>query len=210
MITCSNCKHSNEVDTKYCPNCGNWLGNSPVEKKRPFFRRIPSWLSAILVLLAAFAFIAFNILLVIGLSSFEGIASSVFMVIGVLGFIVFPLRRKTKLPSGQSILGAVIIFFALMGAVIDQTGNFAYNKPVEWSSCPTGTSLDRKTEVNQIYPGKTLYSQSFTCYDGDGHPVEQINLFWVLFIRFVEYLVLALLLVAVKRLVQQLRDDRAR
>lgn len=210
MISCSNCRHSSSDDAKYCPECGNWLGNSARESTKSFFSRIPSWLTAIIVILAAFAFIGFNILLVVGISSFEGIASTVFMAIGILMFIVFPLRRKTTASSGQSILGAVVVFFALMGAVIDQTGNFAYNKPVEWSSCPAGSSLDRKTDVNQMYPGKTFYSQDFTCYDLLGNAVKQINIFWVLLIRFVEYLVLALILIIIQRLIQQLRENRAR
>ncbi len=209
MISCSNCKRINEDSMKYCPECGNWLGNSPVVSKKSFFSRIPSWLTAILILLAAFAFIGFNIILVVGISTFEGFASMIFMVIGLLTFVIFALKRRVTTASGRPITGALVVFFAFMGAVIDQTGNFAYNKPVEWTSCPDGTSLDRNTDVFHVQPGKTMYIQDFTCYDAQGNAVKQINMFWVIFIRFLEYILLGILLVIVRRLIQELRENRA-
>lgn len=209
MRSCSNCKRSNDVSMKYCPGCGNWLGNSPIKSRKSFFSRIPSWLTAVIVLLAAFAFIGLNILFVVGISSFEGFASMIFLTIGTLMFVVFALKRRVTTASGRPITGALVIFFAFMGAVIDQPGNFAYNKPLEWTSCPDGSSLDRKMDIFHVHPGKTMYSQDFTCYDAQGNAVKQISMFWVIFIRFLEYIVLGILLVFVRRLIQEWRENRA-
>ncbi|MDH4473348.1 MAG: hypothetical protein QE487_12140 [Fluviicola sp.] len=167
---------------------------------------MPSWLTAIIVILGFLAIIAFFILLVASISTFEGFASLIFLTIGIFVFIVFPLRRKVKTNSGKSILGAVVVFYALMGGVIDQTGNLVYNKPVELCNCDEGTSLDRKTDVTHPYGGKTVYTQDFTCYDQQGNVVKQINLVWVLLIRFAEYIVLALLLIGLQRLIAELRS----
>lgn len=211
MITCSHCHHSNQSDAAYCSRCGNWLGDSPrksAEASKSLFSRMPSWLTAIIVILGFFAIIAFFILLVAGISTFEGFASLIFLTLGIFVFIVYPLRQKVKTSSGKSILGAVVVFFALMGAVIDQTGNLVYNKPVEWCNCDKGTSLDRKTDVTHPYGGKTVYTQDFTCYDEEGKMVKQINLVWVLLIRFAEYIVLALLLRGLFLFLQQLKKDR--
>lgn len=213
MISCSHCNHSNPTASKYCSHCGNWLGDSPSESKQPsksLFSRMPSWLSAIIAILTVFAFIAFIVLLIASMSTFEGVASLIFLAIGIIGFIVFPLRRKVKSTAGKSMLGAVVVFYALMGAVIDQTGNLFYNKPVEWCNCDSGTSLDRKTDVGHPYGGKTIYTQDFTCYDQQGEMVKQISLVWVLLIRFVEYVVIALLLIGLQRLIFLMRDARKR
>jgi hypothetical protein len=96
----------------------------------------------------------------------------------------------------------------LIGAVIDQTGNLFYNKPVEWCNCDSGTSLNRKTNVSHPYGGKTIYTQDFTCYNQHGEMVKQINLVWRLLIRFVESVIIALSLIGLQRLILLARDAR--
>lgn len=208
MISCSHCNHSNPVNSKYCSNCGNRLADSPRKSSKSIFSRMPSWLSAIIAILTVLAFIAVIVLLIASMSTFEGVASFIFLTLGILIFVVYPLRIKEKQTEGKSILGAIVIFFAFMGAVIDQTGNLIYNKPIEWCNCVDGSSLNRKTDVSHPYGGKTSYSQNFTCYDQQGVAVKQISMLWVLLIRFGEYIAIALLLVGLQRFIGQVRESR--
>lgn len=170
---------------------------------------MPSWLSAIIAILTVLAFIGFIILLIASISTFEGVASLIFLTLGALVFIVYPLKRKVKANPGKSFLGAAVVFYALMGGVIDQVGNFAYNKPIEWCNCPHGTSLNRKTDIEHPYAGKTTYTQDFTCYNAQGEAVKQVSLIWVILIRFVEYILIALLLIGLLRIIQQMRERKA-
>ncbi len=169
---------------------------------------MPSWLSAILAIVTVLAFIGFIVLLIASISTFEGVASLIFLTLGVLLFIVYPLKRKVKANPGKSFLGAAVVFYALMGGVIDQVGNFAYNKPIEWCNCASGTSLDRKTNVGHPYAGKTIYTQDFTCYNERGEAIKQVSLLWVILIRFVEYIFIALLLIGLLRLIQQFKTEQ--
>lgn len=169
---------------------------------------MPSWLSAIIAILTVLAFIAFIILLIASMSTFEGVASFIFLTLGILVFVVYPLRIKEKQTKGTSILGAIVVFYAFMGAVIDQTGNLIYNKPVEWCNCIDGSSLERKTDVSHPLAGRTTYTQDFTCYNEKGEAVKQISMLWVILIRFGEYIVIALLLVGLQRFIGQMRESR--
>ncbi len=211
MVSCSHCGHSTIPGSNFCTNCGQLLKDTPAKPKKTFFGRMPSWLLALIAIATVLGFMAFIVLLIAGISTFEGVASLIFLAIGVLLFIVYPLKTKAKekASSGKSILGAVVVFYAFMGGVIDQTGNKVYNKPVEWCNCPAGTSLDRKTDVTHPYGGKTIYSQDFTCYDEKNEVVKQVSMVWVILIRFGEYILVALLLVALQRLIWSWKMQRA-
>jgi hypothetical protein len=211
MISCPHCQYPNQRNSLYCNHCGNQLNDSPNQSSGSAFGRMPSWLLAIMAIVGALALMAAVILLIASMSTFEGVASFIFLVLGVLIFVVYPLRihKKVKQSGGRSIVGAVVVFFAFMGAVIDQTGNWVYNKPVEWCNCHEGTSLNRNTDVTHPYAGKTTYTQNFTCYNLQGEVVNQISMLWVILIRFGEYIVLGLLLVGLQRIIVQLKDNRS-
>lgn len=59
-------------------------------------RKLPMWLTALLVLIGALAGVALIILTVVSIAAVEGFATLIFLILNVLIFIVWPLRHKTK------------------------------------------------------------------------------------------------------------------
>jgi hypothetical protein len=202
MKTCTQCGKTNPDDAGYCYQCGNNIRSAAVMAKRSFWYRLPSW-AWIFIGLAA---IAVFILLIIGsfysLTHWEGFASVIFLVIGVLVFRVF----SGTPPGRHKIVRAIMVgFFALMGATVDQTGNPVYNKPVELCLCPGGSELTRSTITSHPLPGRTNMTQDFKCIR-DGELVKRIDMLPVMGIRFLEYMLLAYLLIGLRWLVWRMKS----
>lgn len=199
MKTCNNCQKENPDDFKFCRYCGSTLFNASSEGARSIWKKIPSWSWIIIFVLAIGGVIVAILGSFIALATIEGVASIVLLICGIVGFGVIPLRRPSNM--GNFGKGVFIAFFALMGATIDQTGNYIYNKPVEMCLCDEGTSLTRGEIVSNPLPGTTYIEQDFTCFDEAGTPVKQLNMFAILGIRFLEYVLLAYLLLALRKLI---------
>ncbi|MFN3939265.1 MAG: zinc-ribbon domain-containing protein [Chitinophagales bacterium] len=198
MITCTSCNKENPDDFKYCRYCGNPLLTSHKSARKSFWKKLPAWAWVLIIVGGIIVIVGLIIGSFVALSTVEGFASAVLLLLGAIGFGVSPLRKPENVPSLYRAVG--LVFFALMGASIDQPGNGIYNKPIEMSFCESGTSLDRNENVSNPLPGTTYIQQDFTCYDDTGNPVKTINMFAVMGIRFVEYLLLGYLLLAIRKL----------
>lgn len=130
--------------------------------------------------------------------SVEGIASLIFIIIG-LAYVFSPTDKLSNLKVDSFAQAIGIGFFALMGMAIDQTGNFIYNYPFQYF-CPEGTTLNRTVDVTHPLPGRTDMTQDFSCFDKDGEFVDRIGLGPIIGVRFVEYLVLAYVFIALRNI----------
>lgn len=130
-----------------------------------------------------------------------GIASIAFLLIGVIIFGVF-----SKYPQRNSsiVLAFLIVLFTVTGAAVDQAGNYIYNLPVEYLMCPEGTELNRNVLVRYPLPERTEFVQEFSCVDKELNVVENLSLAGILGIRFVEYIILAILLLLARSLLYKL------
>lgn len=167
---------------------------------------MPAWVWILLIVGGIAALILTLIGSFIAIATLEGVASMVLLICGVIGFGVVPLRKPEKPGSFARAIG--LSFFALMGATIDQTGNVLYNKPVEMCFCSEGTSLTRNEDISNPLPGTTYITQDYTCYDEQGKPVKTINMFAVLGIRFVEYVLLGYMLIALRQVRWRIKNNR--
>lgn len=201
-MVCNNCKKKNPDDFQYCRYCGNHLVLQQVQKRKKIWQRLPSWALIILAVAGIVLFIIGIQVFFIGVTSVSGFASILFLIGGIF---LFGLFRKSKPEISTGVKAIMIGFFAFMGATIDQTGNYLYNKPVELICCPDNTSLYTRSETSNPLPGTTYVQQDFTCYDAQNSPVKKINMFAVLGIRFIEYMLLGYLLFALRILFWKLR-----
>lgn len=205
MKTCPQCTKQNPEDFKYCRYCGAEILFVPSSGKKSFWKNIPAWAWIIIIV----ASIAAGLFAIIGsfvaVATIEGVASLVLLVLGVIGFGVAPLRKPENAGNFARALG--LSFFALMGATVDQPGNIIYNQPVEICFCNEGTSLNRDENILNPMPGTTIIQQDFTCYDQMGNPVKQINMFAVLGIRFIEYILLGYLLLLLRKVIWNMRNN---
>jgi len=174
------------------------------EVKKTFWSKLPSWAWVFI----GIGVIALFLFIIIGsfysLAHFEGVASILFLIAGVFVFRVFSGTPPSNIPVMRAIL---VGFFALMGATVDQTGNYIYNKPVEKWMCPEGTSLDRSTITSHPLPGRTDMTQNFTCYREDV-PVDTLDMLPIMGIRFLEYMLLAYLLIGLRWLVWKIKTGQ--
>lgn len=205
MKTCTQCLKENPEDFKHCRYCGSALPLMPDPVSKKFWKRLPSW--AWILIFIGGLIIGLGIIIgsFVALATIEGIASLVLLTCGMIGFGVLPLRKPEQ--TGAMFKAIGLSFFALMGATIDQTGNYIYNKPVEFCFCEEGTSLERVENVSNPMPGTTIIQQDFTCYDKAGAPAKTINMFAVLGIRFVEYILLAYLLLGVRAFLWRIKNN---
>lgn len=205
MKTCHHCQKENPDDFNYCRYCGAEIATIQANKPKNVWKRIPSW-AWIIIFVAGIAGGLFAIIgSFVAISTIEGVASMLFLVLGVIGFGLVPLRKPEQTGSVARAIG--LSFFALMGATIDQTGNYIYNKPIEICMCEAGTTLDRNENVSNPLPGTTYIEQDFTCYDKMGNPVKQLNLFAILGIRFIEYVILGYLLIALRTFAWKIKGN---
>ncbi|MEO6728398.1 MAG: hypothetical protein ABIM99_00590 [Candidatus Dojkabacteria bacterium] len=155
---------------------------------------LPSIVYVVLIPIGIAALIVGVILLFTGIATIEGFASFLFLVIGLV--IVLAGSSDVKIPkikspgSGGFAVAAGIVFFALMGMSIDQTGNVIYNYPIQVLSCPEGTYLTRESVVTNPLPGRTDINQDFNCVNTHKKVVSSVDIGTVLIVRFVEYVII--------------------
>jgi hypothetical protein len=187
---------------------------TPPSSKSSFFNRLPSFVWIILFVLGIAALIGGIIVLFYALSNIEGFAS-VLMLVVAWGVIRFgssdTVSSVTTALPGQGLVTAVgITFFALMGLAIDQTGNYVYNRPIEWFFCPSNTELHRGIDVSHPTPGRTDVTQDFTCVDPRENVVmDRPGIGEVMGTRFVEYVLIGYGLIALNRLYIRIRSRSA-
>jgi len=206
MKVCIQCKKENPDDFKHCRYCGAKLVATTKPNSKSFWNKLPSWAWILIFVVGIIIGLGFIIGSFVAIATIEGIASLVLLTLGMIGFGILPLRKPQT--TGAMFRAIGISFFALMGATVDQTGNYIYNKPVELCFCSEGTSLERIKNVSNPMPGTTIIQQDFTCYDKAGAPVKTINMFAVLGIRFVEYVFLGYILLGVRRFLWNLKNKR--
>ena len=132
-----------------------------------------------------------------GIGYVEGFGSLILLVLGWIGVRVG--NNSDNLDAGGVGVAVGIIFFALMGLALDQTGNFIYNQPMEWIFCPANTELMRETVRSGARGGGITLTQNFTCVDSIGDIVRKISMFEHLAFRFIEYVVLGYILLYLNR-----------
>lgn len=205
MKTCTHCQKDNPDDFKHCRYCGAEIMGIPANKPNSIWKRIPAW-AWIIIIVACIAGVLFALIgSFIAVATLEGVASIILLVLGVIGFGIAPLRKPENPGSFTRAIG--LSFFALMGATVDQPGNIIYNKPVEMCFCTDGSSLSRDENISNPMPGTTIIQQDFTCFDKMGNPVKQINMFAVLGIRFLEYILLGYLLIALRSVIWKFKNN---
>lgn len=204
MKTCPNCRRENPTDFDYCRYCGYALQFIEEEAPKSFWKKIPSWAWILIFVAGLLAVIALFVGSFFALSMLEGFASLLFLIGGLAVFGVIPLRKPQY--TSPIVRAVMLAFYALMGATIDQPGNVIYNKPVELCFCEDGTSLKRSENVLHPLPGRTDVRQEFICYDAAGTAVKQINPFAVVGIRFVEYVLLGYLLIALRSFLWKMKN----
>jgi hypothetical protein len=170
---------------------------------------LPSIAWVILFPLGIIAFIGSIILFIVGISSIEGFATVIFLVIGwFMAMGIVAAGQEFKGPGSGLMMGGIICFYALMGMALDQPGNFLFNKPIGWF-CPSGSSMNRDVSVLHPLPGRTDLIQRFMCVDiKTGKNVEEVGMFKLIGVRFVEYVVVAYGFMALHTLLRKLRPRR--
>ncbi|MBN1638012.1 MAG: hypothetical protein JW866_03535 [Ignavibacteriales bacterium] len=184
--------------------------------KNKFFSKIPSILWVIIIPLGIGLFIGSMIGFIYLSAYVEGFISIIFLIISF--FIVKRASRprksqfqnqesrKGKIPSIA--LAAFIVFFALMGAALDQPGNFIYNEPLEWIFCDEGCGLQRGVDVLHPRPGETYLIQDFVCIDDNNQIRKYIDPFHVFLFRFVEYIIIGYLLYGAIIIIRIMRERK--
>lgn len=166
-------------------------------------KKIPSILWIPIILGAIAAFIGGGWLLFYGIGFVEGFSSLALLVAGWFGFRI--ANNTDELETGGLAVALGLCFFALMGMALDQTGNFLYNKPIEWLFCPADSEIAREAITRGTRGGGTSVSQFFGCVNSTGEVVRQITGWEHLAVRFGEYLVLGYILLGLSRIVGNLK-----
>lgn len=180
------------------------------------FSKMPSLFWVVIIPIGIALFIG-SIIGLIYLSAYvEGFVSIIFLIISF--FIVKKISKprqkqfsneeipKQKIPSIA--IAGFIIFFALMGAALDQPGNFIYNKPIEWIFCDECCELKRGVDVLHPRPGETYLIQDFVCVDDKNQINSFIAPFYIFLCRFVEYIILAYLLYGLIIIIRNWRQNK--
>jgi hypothetical protein len=154
-----------------------------------YLKNLPSFVWIIIFLFGIIGLIGGIILVFTGIATVEGIGSLVILIVGLV--IAWNSGGENIGSIGKA---SVILFFALMGLAIDQTGNFLYNKPIELIYCPPGTTLTREAIITNPLPGRTDINQDFNCVDHDKEFVAGVDVGSVLLVRFIEYVIIGYLL----------------
>ncbi|MCC6643520.1 hypothetical protein IT411_02120 [Candidatus Peregrinibacteria bacterium] len=157
---------------------------------------IPSIVWVLLIPLGIVVIIGGIILGFQAIATIEGVASIIMIIAGFFVFrgLATDNGQNGKSSDNQLFLGLAIGFYALMGMAIDQPGNFIFNKPVEMFFCPPGTAIYRDVDVNHYLPGETTITQNYQCFDSNGNIAKQIDMWPLIVIRFVEYVLMGYLL----------------
>ncbi|HNR87338.1 MAG TPA: hypothetical protein PKM65_03265 [Spirochaetota bacterium] len=167
--------------------------------------RLPAWSWAFILLGIMMLVIIIPIALIYVISHFEGVASLIFLVIG---WSIFGRIARSVKPS-PLIMGGVVAFYALMGMAIDQMGNRIYNIPIGLT-CPAGTTFHRNVVTIHPLPGRTDFVQNFECFDAAGKAVHRIAIPVILAVRLGEYVLIAHLLLGIRKLMLAISESRRR
>lgn len=174
--------------------------------------QLPSPVLVFLIIGGIIAFIGSIIALFWALATIEGVASVIMLLAawGTIRALSGPINVKSAQPgkSANVLVALGIAFFALMGVAVDQTGNYFYNKPLEWLFCPAAATLHRGVNVTNPLPGRTDVTQDFACVS-KGQEVESIGIVEVIGARFGEYVLLGYALIGISRLYNRLRRRRS-
>ncbi|MDV6236595.1 zinc finger Ran-binding domain-containing protein [Leptospira ellisii] len=195
---CHHCGYKNPPELPNCAQCGNAKGeNARTAAPGGIFQKILKlgtfgW---VLIFLAGLATVILTpILFIIAISHLEGFASILLLLGGFWG-----AKSAVNSGFGPPAKAVFIVFFSVMGLAIDQPGNYLYNYPIRFL-CPSGTSLTRSVDVTHPLPGRTDMTQSFSCVNAQNAEAERISLTQVLGIRFLEYVLIAWILLSVQKL----------
>ncbi len=170
--------------------------------------KIPSFLWIPIIVGAVALFIGGMLAVFYGFGYVEGFGSLIILVLGWLAFRVGNNSDDLEVGSFGVALG--ITFFALMGMALDQTGNFIYNKPMEWIFCPENSELTRETIQRGARGGGVTLSQNFACVASGGEVTRKITMFEHYAFRFIEYVVLGYILLGLSRFYARSIKGKAR
>lgn len=164
---------------------------------------LPSIVWVALIPIGLILFVGGIIFFFQAIATVEGFASILFLLIG---FFIVKASTSDEIKNSKNkgsgfALAMGIVFFALMGMAIDQPGNVIYNKPIEILFCPRGSFLARDTITSHPLPGRTDITQSYDCVDESGDLKQSIDVFHVILVRFVEYVIIGYVLVGISRLI---------
>lgn len=168
-----------------------------MKQKPSFLNNLPSIVWLLIIALGLISIIAGIWLLFYLAATVEGVVSFIFLLLG-FGYLRSQYKNRGsevdkayKKTTGYKLtIAAIILFWALMGMAIDQTGNYVYNKPIEVLFCDEGSSLNRGTFTRHPLPERTDIVQSYDCFDNNSEFVNSIGLEKVILVRFIEYVTL--------------------
>ena len=190
---------------KWSKSVSSWLG------------RLPSFAWIIIIVLAIGALIGSVMGSCYVISHYEGAAT--ILMVGIFWILLrlwsnLGSQEVVEIPSSKGtnlIVGLCIAFYAAMGVVIDQPGNWLFNRPFQWFYCPEGTELEHGVSISQPLPERTDTTQDFSCVTkSDRTFVKRIGAFPQLWVRFVEYILVAYGLLGLNRLYTRIRRPAAR
>lgn len=159
--------------------------------------KIPSFLWIPIIVGAIALFIGGIFAVFYGIGYVEGFGSLILLGLGWIGFRVG--NNSDSLEAGNLGIAIGITFFALMGMALDQTGNFIYNKPLEWIFCPETSELTRETISRGARGGGVTLSQNFSCVAENGEVLRKISGFEHFAFRFLQYILIGYILLYLSR-----------
>ena len=168
--------------------------------------KIPSFLWIPIIVGGIALFLGGILAIFYGFGYVEGFGSIIMLILGWVGFRIG--NNSDDLKAGRFGVALGITFFALMGMALDQTGNFIYNKPLEWCFCPRNSEILRETIKSGARGGGIQLSQSFTCVAQSGEVLQKISMFEHLAVRFVEYVFLGYILLGLSKIYSKLRGNQ--
>lgn len=126
----------------------------------------------------------------------DGVSSIIALVF--LGSVLhFFYKIEKSKNNGISTLILVMIFlFAPISAFVDLRGNPIYNFAVQRIYCGNESSFQTEVKQTQSFGTKKAVNFSFACV-GQKEEVKEVSSFLVFAIRWVEYLFIGLLLIAI-------------
>lgn len=168
--------------------------------------KIPSFLWIPIIVGAIALFIGGSFAIFYGFGYVEGFGSLILLILGWIGFRIG--NNSDGLETGSLAVAFGITFFALMGMSLDQTGNYFYNKPLEWIFCTENSELMRETIKRGGRKGGVSLSQNFACVAADGEKVlREISGFEHFGFRFLQYVVIGYILLGLSRLYARFRKS---
>ena len=173
--------------------------------------KLPSIVYVILIPIGIAVLIVGIILIFTLIATVEGAASLLFLVIGFIFTLVggSDIKISQVKATTSSISVAIgIVFFALMGMAIDQTGNIIYNYPIQVLFCPANTTLSREAIVTNPLPGRTDINQDYNCVKSNA-VVTSVDIGNVLLVRFIEYVILGYIFIGLGKLVNMIKRNWA-